>query len=441
MQKSYPHTAIAIAIAAGLLALFLRWYFVTHAQVLQPVYQDWGDAGHYYRYAWNLVHHGLFSAAAPDSATPISDSFRDPAYPAFLAIGMEVVKDYDRWYIVVILAQVVLGAVAVTGTVLAVRDALPTWLLTAAAVAIAFWPHLVTIPAYILSENLTAPLCAITALALREASVRHSTTYALIGGLALALAALSNAVLTPLAFLLALVFAWKRTLPLRQLAVFVAAAAVPLLAWGIRNAGLSGDLSPSMRAEINLVQGSWPTYHAATQLASIQDPVGLQTVDAINLEIANLHIDHAQGLKAIAQRMSRAPGTYVGWYLSKPALLWGWDIGLGAGDIYMYPTRNSPFVTNPVMKAIDAIAYILNGVLAAFALAGLVIITVRRTPSAAMLTFAVTAAWVTAVYGVLQSDARYSTPFRPAEIALACVAILAAASHVRMRIGGLQTQR
>jgi hypothetical protein len=349
-------------------------------------------------------------------------------------MGMAITDDFDRWYTMMILAQVLLGAVTVTCAVLAIRDAMPTWLLAVAAIVMALWPHLVSISAYLLSENLTAPLCAITALALHEAAMRRSAGFAVAGGLALACAALSNAVLTPVVIVLALVFVWKHSMPRRQLLVFVAASAVPLLAWGIRNVGIPGDLSPSMRAEINLVQGSWPTYHAATQLASVQDPVGLQTVDAINLEIANLHIDHVQGLKAIAERMGHAPGTYIAWYLSKPALLWGWEIGLGSGDIYMYPTRNSPFITNPIMKAVEAVAYILNGVLAAMALAGIVIVARRRDPSAALLTFAAMAAWVTLVYGVLQSDARYSTPYRLAEIALACVAVSVALAHVRQRI-------
>jgi hypothetical protein len=441
-QKTHPRAAVAVALLACLLALFVRWYFVTHAQVLQPLYRDsyWGDAGQYYRYAWNLVHHSLFSSAAPGSSVPISDSFRDPAYPVFLAMGMAITDNYDQWYTAIVLSQVALGGLTVLFATLAIRDTLPTWLLGIAAATMALWPHLVCTPAYVLSENLTAPLCALMALTLREAAIKRSLGYTLVSGLVLSLAALSNAVLAPEILILALAFAWKRTMSRPQLLLFVAASAVPLLAWGIRNAGLSEELSPLMRAEINFVQGSWPTYHAATQLASVQDPIGLQTIDAINLEIANLHINHVQGVEAIAERMSHAPVTYIAWYLSKPTLLWGWEIGLGSGDIYMYPTRNSPFITNPVMKAIEAVAYILNGVLAALALAGLVVIAASRVPSAAWITFAVTAAWVTFAYGVLQSDARYSTPYRPTEIALACVAVSAAIAHARKRIIAKQTR-
>jgi hypothetical protein len=434
-KKNSSRPAIIITVAGTFLALFLRWYFVTHAQVLQPLYRDysWGDAGQFYRYAWNLVHHGIFSTTAPGSATPDADSFRDPGYPVFLALGMSINPNYDRWYTTVILAQMAAGGLTVACATMAIRDAMPPWLLAVATTAMAVWPHMVIIPAYVLSENLTAPLCAITALALREAAVRRSIGFTLVGSLTLSLAALTNAVLSPLVIVLALAFYWKRTMPRRQVLIFFAAAAIPLLAWSVRNAGLSVLLSPTMRAEINLVQGSWPTYHSATQLASVEDPVGVQTLDAINSEIATLHTDRARGLRAIAERMSRAPGTYFAWYLGKPALLWGWEIGLGSGDIYMYPTRNSPFVTNPVLRGVEAVTFIFNGVLALLALVGVIVIARRSAPSAALVTFAVTAAWVTAAYSVLQADARYSIPYRPAEIALACVTVCAAVNYARAR--------
>lgn len=429
---------VAVVVVATLLALFVRWYFVTHAQVLQPLYRDssWGDAGQFYRYAWNLVHHRVFSTASPGLATPAPDSFRDPGYPAFLAIGMQITGNYDNWYTFTILTQVVLGGITVACATLAIRDVMPAWLLGVAAATMALWPHMVSIPAYVLSENLTAPFCAITALALREAAARRSVVCTVLAGVAVALAALTNGALAPLAIVLGLALAWKHTMPRRQVLLFVAAAAVPLLAWGIRNAGLSVLLSPSMRAEINLVQGSWPTYHSATQLASIGDPVGIQTVDAINLEIATLHEDRTAGLHVIAERMSRAPGTYLRWYLSKPALLWGWEIGLGSGDIYMYPTRNSPFVTNPVLRLVEGVTFIFNGVFALLALVAVIIVARTREPSVALITFAVTVVWVTLVYGLLQSDPRYSIPYRPAEISLACVAISAAVAYARERIVG-----
>lgn len=430
LQPRSAHAAIAVALLCGLLAVFVRWYFVTHAQVLQPLYVDagWGDAAEYYRYAWHLVHHGVFSSDAINVANPKPDSFRDPAYPVFLALEMAITDDYDRWYAIVLLSQAVLGGITVTCAILAIRDSVPTWLLAVAGLTMALWPHLVAIPAYVLSENLTALFCAVAALTLREAARQPSMTCTVAGAVAMALASLTNAVLAPVVLPLVIAFAWKRTMSRRQLLVLVAVLATPLLAWGGRNATTYGPYSPSFRAEVNFVQGSWPTYHAASQLWARHDLAGTKTIEAINLEIATLHIDRAEGLRRIAGRMAYAPGTYIAWYLSKPALLWGWEIGLGAGDIYAYPTRNSPFITNPVLKAVEAITYTFNGVLGVLALAGVVVVLLRREPSAAMLTFAITAAWVTLVYGILQSDARYSIPYRTGEIALACVAVSAALS-------------
>ncbi|WP_036115081.1 MULTISPECIES: hypothetical protein [Luteibacter] len=89
-----------------------------------------------------------------------------------------------------------------------------------------------------------------------------------------------------------------------------------------------------------------------------------------------------------------------------------------------------------MMKAIKAAAYISNDVLALLTLAGVIIAVRQRAPSAAMLTFAVTLLWVTAAYGVLQSDARYSIPFRTAEIALACLAVGTAGVYLRRRARG-----
>jgi hypothetical protein len=418
-----------IAIMGGVLGVVIRWYFVTHTQVLAPLDAEngRGDAAEYYRYAWNLVHHGIFSGDVAGDAHPHSDSYRDPAYPAFLALLMSLTRNYDQWYAAVLLSQAVLGGLTVSFALLAVRNALPIALLIPAAIAMVLWPHLVSIPAYVLSENLTAFACALSALAIGEAARRNSIPFTVAAGLGLAVAALANAVLAPLIVPLVGILAWKRAMPLRSLLLLSGIVLAPLLAWGIRNAQLPTTISSSFRAEINLVQGSWPTYHMASQLWGRGDPVGIQTIDAITKEIAILHADRRQGLKVMAERMSKAPGTYALWYLRKPTLLWGWEIGLGAGDIYAYPTRNSPFITNPLMRSIEAFAYIFNGVLALCALIGAAIVLRSRHPDTALLVLTVTCLWITLVYWVLQSDSRYSIPYRPAEIALACVAIYALA--------------
>lgn len=434
-QVTSSRAAVWVALLGGLLALLIRWYFVTRAQVMAPLYDagGWGDASEYYRYAWNLVHHGLFSGDIAGTAHPLSDSYRDPAYPTYLALFMWATSNYDQWYAFVLLSHALLGGATVTFAVLAMRHAFPTWLLAFAAIVMAFWPHLVSITAYVLTENLTALCCALAALALAEASRRVSKAWTVVAGLSLAAAALTNAVLAPLIFPLVITLAWKKSMPWRNLLLLAAITLMPLLAWNIRGSLIHGATSASLRADINLVQGSWPTYHAAAQLWGHHDPVGMQTMDAISDEIAILRADRVLGLRVMADRMSRTPWAYAMWYLRKPALLWGWEIGLGAGDIYAYPTRHSPYITNPFMRATEAIAYMLNGVLAIAALAGLLLVMSNRRSPAELLFLAVSCAWVTLIYWILQSDSRYSIPYRTAEISLACVTVWAAVQYARKR--------
>lgn len=428
-------TVPVIVLVATLLALYVRWYFVVHAQVVMNLDTDqlFGDAAQFYRYAWHMAHNGVFSSDPISALHPRPDGFRDPAYPAVMALGMMLTDDYERWYQILLLSQVALGGAAVAFAALAMRDVAPPWLLAVGALGMALWPHLVAIPAYVMCENLTTPLCALAAFAMGEASRRKSLAYVLVGAGAMAVAALSNAVLGPVVVVLAAVFAWRRTLARRQLVAMVIVGMLPLVAWGVRNATLATLLTPTLRAEVNLVEGSWPTYHAASQLAIRDDPVGLQTIKAINTEIAILDNNKAQGLSIIASRIAAAPWTYAKWYLAKPTLTWGWEIALGQGDIYPYPTRRSPFMVHPAFKAIEAMAYILNGVLALFAVAGLVVTLGKKRAPASMLTFGVTAAWITLVYWVLQSDARYSIAYRPGQIALACVGIYALVGYLRDR--------
>lgn len=434
-RPASPRAAWVVAIVGGLLAIALRWYVVTQVRVLQPLdlAGDWGDAAEYYRYAWNLVHHGMFSIDMAGIPHPEPDGYRDPGYPVYLAFWMALTDSYDSWYAAVLISHACLGGITVACTVLALRNSFPTWLLWVVGLGTALWPHAVIMTTYVLTENLSAPLFAIAVLALSEAVARQSTGMTLCAGVTLAVAALTNAVLGPLVLLVAAAFAWRRNLPRRHLFILVVAAVLPLAAWQIRNTTVPQVISAKLRAEMNLVQGSWPTYHTAMQLYSRHDPAGIQTMAAINNEIAIMNQDRARGLALMAERMGSAPGTYLAWYAGKPALLWGWEIGLGSGGIYIYPTRNSPFITTPWLKTIEGIAYVLNGPIALLALVGTILSLVRRNSSTTLLVFGITATWITVLYGVLQSDSRYSIPFRGAEIALASAAVWTAICMLRQR--------
>ena len=65
-----------------LVAWLLREYFVLATVVEAPIR---GDVRAYVAYAWNLLHHGVFSMASPSQAMPTPDGFRGPGYPLVLA--------------------------------------------------------------------------------------------------------------------------------------------------------------------------------------------------------------------------------------------------------------------------------------------------------------------------------------------------------------------
>lgn len=417
-----------VALIGALLAIAVRWYFVTHALVLQPLDNPnaQADAVEYYRYAWNLLHHGVFSIEIPGPAVPPPDGFRDPGYPLFLMLWMAVTNGYDQWFLGVMAAQCLLGGVTVGCVVISIRNELPVWGLATVAIFAALWPHSVSITACVLSENLTAPLYAAALLALRRTVAKPSMVGNLVAGLLLACAGLTNAVLAPLAVFLAIILHWKRLMGRKQLAILLIAAILPIAGWTFRNSALPPGATASFRAKLNLVEGSWPTYHDAERLWAIHDPVGIQTVAAIDAEAAIMEKSVASGLAVMATRMKPHIGTYVAWYLSKPALLWGWDIGIGQGDIYVYPTRNSPFITQPLMRAVEATAFTLNPLIALLALAAVIFLCTSEAPPVALLVASGTALWVTLVYGILQSEPRFTIPFRAIEIALAIFALVKA---------------
>lgn len=412
---------ILIAVLGGVLALLLRWYFVTHAQVLQDVNQEniRGDAVQYYRYAWNMLHRGVYSSASPATAVAVPNSFRDPGYPLLMATVLAATGSFPAFYGAMLLIQAFLGALTVSFLVLAARRWLPTAGLAAAAVLMAIWPHSISITAYLLSETLVGLLCASALLALSSSAHRPSLGRYLLTGLTFGLAAMTNAVLIPFAALLAIIL-WWRKLAVRKLAIALALASLVLpMAWGLRSLTLPPSTSATSRAITNLVQGSWPTYHVAYQLAATEgDPESMDQLRGMQYEMDLLQKDPLAGLALMGHRMSELPLPYLRWYLGKPKLLWDWDIRIGQGDIYVYATRSSPFEKGGPWTPVEAFCFLVNPLLMLLALIGVVSALARRDGMTG-LTCAVLALYVTLIYSVLQSEPRYSIPFRGIEILLA----------------------
>jgi 4-amino-4-deoxy-L-arabinose transferase and related glycosyltransferases of PMT family len=444
-EKHWPWLLALSAITV--FALALRWYYVSTALVLHPVR---GDATQYFAYAWNLVHHGVFARDAADAAILHPDNYRDPAYPFFLALWMKVLGAGDAWYAAVLLCQALLGALTVTLTAQLGKFWLPTRWAIASGLLMAIWPHSITINGYLLTETLFGFLCALGLLLFAQACLRGSTWWTAAAGLVLGTAALANAVLLPFGILLAGFLAWRKLAP-RKICLALAIGALLLpAAWAVRNVQLptptAGDSSKD-RALQNFVQGAWPNYHDAYRNSIFGDAVTRAsthyTLHAVDEEYAALLSSPVDGAKTIMQRFGQHPWRYAAWYLlEKPRELWGWDIVIGQGDLYVYPTINAPFQISPSWIALAAICHTLNLLLMLLALAGLPVAWLHRrtsqgqdTPAGytslisviCLLTFA------TLVYSALQAEPRYSIPFRSFEMLLATTTLYGIAAWLQRK--------
>ncbi len=424
-------------IVLTLLALALRWYYVSTAVVLNPVR---GDATQYYSYAWNLLHHGAFAKDIPGAASITPDNYRDPGYPFFLALWMKAFGTGSNWYAAVLLCQALLGALTVTLATQLGRYWLSTGWAIGAGVLMAVWPHSITINGYLLTETLFSFLCVLGLLLWARSCERKAAWLAIIAGLVLGAAALTNAILLPFGILLATFLAWRKLAP-RQVCMALAAGALLLPgAWAIRNAQISTQKSGSSstdRALQNLVQGTWPDYHSAWRNSFFSDPEtqarAQVTLHAIDTEYSVLRASPIAGAKAIMHRLDEHPLRYAVWYLlRKPYQLWGWDIQIGQGDIYVYPTKNAPFQITPSWIALEVTCHAINPILMLLALASPLAAWSRRRQAtsldtgcdqAALIATILLLTFATLLYSALQAEPRYSIPFRPFEMLLAVTTI------------------
>jgi 4-amino-4-deoxy-L-arabinose transferase-like glycosyltransferase len=418
--------------ALSAFALALRWYYVSHAIVLQPVR---GDAIQYVAYASNLAQHGVFAKDAIGATTLHPDNYRDPGYPFFLAIWMKWLGSAGVWYAAVLLCQALLGALTVTLATQLGRHWLPARWAFVAGLLMAVWPHSITVNGYLLSETLFGFLCVLGALLCAKACQRESLRFAILAGFVFGVAALTNAVFLPFGILLALCLAWRRQVAPR---IFVALALGSLLlpcAWAIRNTQIAPpptDSSSVARALQNLEQGSWPDFQSAWRNSVLGDPVAkadaqviLQKVDD---EYKLFRSSPRHGATIMLQRFASHPLHYAKWYLlDKPMLLWGWSIEIGQGDIYVFPTVNSPFESQAVWTALAAICHGINLSLMLMALLSAIFVWPTRSPLAgpargnkpALICVLAVVLYVTLVYTALQAEPRYAIPFRSFEILLA----------------------
>ena len=407
----------ALFLAAICIAAFvLRYAYVRTAVVDDPLR---GDAWQYFCYAWNLLNHGTFSLARPMATMVAPDSFRDPGYPVFLAGLMVLRGTGPAVYDAILLAQCVLGASTVGLWISLARRYWGAATAIPIGVLLAFWPHLVSFTGYVLSETLLGFLIALAIWLLDTSLRRRSISLAAMAGLTFSAAALTNAVVLPMAPFLGALMLWK-DIPRRNIwLALVLTCTLPPAAWIARNAMLPPSTDAKARLSINLVQGAWPEYHrAAFDAIQKGDPQAKAIMTAIDEESRAMQSGWAEGLPLVWHRLSGDPWRYLGWYASKPALLWGWDVAVGQGDIYVFPTAHSLFEDSPVLHAWEGLCYVLNPWIALLALIGTVDALRRGSRPPGLRWMAAIGVLATLTFTLLQAEPRYAVPYRGVEMLL-----------------------
>jgi hypothetical protein len=424
MEDGFPRGRfLLLAVAITLLAFALRQSYLLGAQVDTPVA---GDGLQYWHYAWNLVHHGVFSAQAPAASTPLADSWRSPGFPVLLAFcqrfGGEADIRWAQWLLVM------LGSSLVPLSIALGRFWLSRPMALVAGLAIAMWPHLVVFSSTLLSETPFAFGLLLACLLAASADRRDSVFLAASAGLVAGAAALVNPVFLPFPLLLSALLAWRGR---RRVALAYAMAFLLLAgAWSWRNSNLPAAASSAQRAQTNLVQGSWPLFHAAWNNRD-SEPLAAEYMRQIDGEIALMNADPRAGLAEMSARMRSEPAEYLRWYLlEKPWLLWAWDIRVGWGDVYFVETKRSPYDRLALWQGMHALARALNPWVFVFAAGAALALLVRATrvrfrepANFAGLQVALLACFVTTVHVLLQSEPRYGVAYRPLELLMAVSAI------------------
>lgn len=403
-----PKERAVLVVIVVAIAVALRWGFAATAVQNNPLR---ADAGQYAQYAHNLVEHGVYSFAT--TVPPAPDSFRSPGYPAFLAVCKWL--GGESWLPWAWTLQVLLGALTVLLVQRLARCFLPFWASLVASAITALSPHLVVAPAYVLTECLTTFLLVLGLWSFAAAR-QSSSNWRVAAALPLGLAVLCNEILAFVPIVLAfaelcgsrargeVVAGRSRT----AVVAFGLVALMPLGLWTARNQSTNLAHRGSERVTASISHGSYPgMVYENPRLRGFpyhEDPLQ----PWFGSSWGNL-------FDVLQERAGAEPLRYVSWYLlEKPVWLWGWSLVQGV-DVYVYPVGNSPYDTQPVMRASYFVMRWLHWplmILAAVAAVGLAWNPGRRfgiVPRALGLV----AVCGTLAYLPVIPEPRYLQPFRP----------------------------
>lgn len=410
-------TDLWVGIALLLLGFAARWLYVLALDISSPIR---GDAISYYYYAKNLLTYGIFSLDR--HGVPLPDSYWAPGYPFFLAFCFKLADIlHISFYPIVLFLQSWLGGGIVFFAYLLGRSFLPVKAAIAAAIFIILSPHLNTHGGYFLSEALFAFWMIASLYFFQKAVSSSGIIYWLIAGCAFGMGYLTNPVILFLPFILSFIYLINHYVkggrhPINKTAIFLAIFMIFVAAWVLRSMmNVPADRATSgQRAFENLVIGAHEDYHDIWYANATASDVSMKMVNPADVDMKQYKDDHQAFYRELIRRIANEPVEYLRWYfIQKPLDLWGWNILVGSGDVYVFPVNSSIYQNSKIALASLVIMKQLHFWLFGLAIIGLVF-ALRDTKSRErLLPVYALLIYISAVYVVLHADARYSVPLRP----------------------------
>jgi len=414
---------------------FIRLLYVISLDISAPIR---GDAYAYVQYAANIIEHGVFSKS--DSPSPLPDSYWAPGYPFFLVLCSLLGTIIGvGFYPVALFFQALLSAATSALAFSTARLVMPRAAAFAVAILTIISPHLMTHTGYILSETLFTFLLMVAVFCyLKALKKQNSLWLAGVSGLAFGLAYMTNPVMlfVPVIFaLLFFIFSYlnKNTIKARKfVGVFLGLFLIFVCSWTIRDkvSVPKNQLSSSDRAFENLIIGAHSNFHDIWR-ANPRDPLNPYEID-----YKKYKNDRSGFYTELGARIAEHPQHYFYWYLvKKPLELWGWDILVGYGDVYVYNVNSSLYQKSNVALVSLVIMKQLHYWLFASAILGLYFAVKEKDPiqRQTILSIYLCILCISAIYVVLHSDARYSVPLRPEMYLCSVYAIYKLIDLVRQR--------
>jgi 4-amino-4-deoxy-L-arabinose transferase-like glycosyltransferase len=425
-----PNTAtlplrVLVVLVVLAIAAWLRWVSLAGTEVEVPIR---ADASEYVAYAYNLKHSGVYSRQVTwrSGAVPKPDRHRPPGYPLLMLALLDDRPDpaFERRVRVV---QAVVGVATVAVGMLAASLLLSFPAAAMVGMLLALSPQLIVLESYLLSETVYAAnialLCLAVAAGFRSTTRRGRSWSAIVTGGLLGLSLLIRPTLFYLPVLLLLAVVLLPRLRQWRLAgvLAVMAAALVYSPWAVHNLRESGRISDPALAIATLQGGSYPGFVYNDDPATFGRPIGH---DPRTPEISR---SSRTVLAEIARKFAENPSLMLGWYaLGKPWYFLGMEEVAGWGWVFVYPVLESPFLSNPTVRAISALMTGLHwpvvllsifGILAAWHPAW-----TRGLPPGsahALRTFSILYLFVIAIHVVGTPLPRYAVPFRPVATVLA----------------------